>query len=307
MVTGTDIIVFLSENFPTVLTTVGAVTGGLFTAIFLRHNTSVEEFEKIKAGKFKEVADELLAAGKMTYTEYYKANNFLNVAKKADIYYSKMPHDSIVHTYNFDWFVRFYESVGNVSDEEMQDLWAKILAGEVDDSASFSLRTIDILRNMSKKDAELFALVCSHSFADGNDRVFLPNSKRYLEKCKIQYIDIMRLNEHGLMFNDATISLNIEISKDPIIFLENNELIMTIALADESDKIANLSQYPFTESGRELATLVEKHPSDEDFIEYGKCLAEDKRHNIAVYKAIRWDGDYVEHEDRNLILEENSK
>ena len=134
---GTEIIAFLTTNFPTVMTAVGAVTGSLFTAIFLRHNTSVKEFEKIKAGQFKEVADELLAAGKMTYTEYYKANNFLNIAKKADEYYSEMPHEDLIHTYNFDWFVRFYEAVGNVSDKEMQDLWAKILAEEVADTILF--------------------------------------------------------------------------------------------------------------------------------------------------------------------------
>ena len=86
---GTEIINFLSSNFSTVMTTVGAVTGSLFTAIFLRHNTAVSEFEKIKSEQFKEVADELLESGKMTFTEYYKANNFLQVAKKADEYCSK--------------------------------------------------------------------------------------------------------------------------------------------------------------------------------------------------------------------------
>ena len=70
----TEIIAFLSNGLEN--SAVGAIAGGLFTAIFLRHNTKTEEFEKIKAGQFKEVADDLLASGKMTYTEYYKANNF---------------------------------------------------------------------------------------------------------------------------------------------------------------------------------------------------------------------------------------
>ena len=83
---GTEIIIFLANNLQSVASVVGPVAGALFTAIFLRHNTKANEFEKIKAGQFEEVANDLLASGKMTYTEYYKANNFLKVAKKADEY-----------------------------------------------------------------------------------------------------------------------------------------------------------------------------------------------------------------------------
>lgn len=49
----TDIITFLTNNFPTVMSTVSAITGSLFTAIFLRHNTSAKEFEKIKSRTVK--------------------------------------------------------------------------------------------------------------------------------------------------------------------------------------------------------------------------------------------------------------
>lgn len=94
--TGTELISFLSSNFPAITSAVSAITGSLFTAVFLRHNTSLQEFEKVKAGQFKELADTLLEEGKMTYTEYYKANNFLKVAQKADEYYSQMEHDTPV-------------------------------------------------------------------------------------------------------------------------------------------------------------------------------------------------------------------
>ena len=60
---GTEIITFLENNAPLIKSAVSAVTGSLLTAIFLRHNTAAEEFEKIKAGHFKEVADDLLATG----------------------------------------------------------------------------------------------------------------------------------------------------------------------------------------------------------------------------------------------------
>lgn len=80
--TGTEIMAFLANNMEPVASVVGPVAGAIFTAIFLRNNTATKEFEKVKAGKLQEVADDLLESGRMTYTEYYKAKNFLQVAKK---------------------------------------------------------------------------------------------------------------------------------------------------------------------------------------------------------------------------------
>ena len=75
--TGMEIITLLSNNLSTVMSPVSLVVGGLITSIFLKHDTSVAEFEKIKAGQFKEVINKLLESGQMTYVEYYKSNNFL--------------------------------------------------------------------------------------------------------------------------------------------------------------------------------------------------------------------------------------
>lgn len=77
-----EIIELLKESVGGITTAVGAMAGSLITAIFLRNNTSIKQFEKIKAGRFNEVTEELLAFGKMTYTEFYKSKNFLNIARK---------------------------------------------------------------------------------------------------------------------------------------------------------------------------------------------------------------------------------
>ena len=31
----------------------------------------------------------------------------------------------------FDWIMRFFDAVGNISNEELQRLWGKVLAGEM--------------------------------------------------------------------------------------------------------------------------------------------------------------------------------
>ena len=303
---GTEIIAFLSSGLKTMSSAVGPVAGALFTAIFLRHNTKTDEFEKIKAGKFKEVADDLLASGKMTYTEYYKASNFLTVAQKADQYYQEQPRSDEQGTYDFDWFVRFFEAAGNVSDDTMQNLWAKILAGEIAQPSTFSLKTIDVVRNLSKKDAELFIKICSHSFVPSGTNCFLPNEDEYLETVGITYADIMKLSEIGLMFNDGLISLSMSISSEPRILVNSHSLIMVMASSSGKPEEANIRQYPFTEVGNEVSTLISKSASDEDFLKYGEILSHNKSYKISVHKVIEWVGTSVRYEKQDLIQKDIS-
>ena len=59
-----------------------------------------------------------------------------------------------------DWIVNFFDKCRIVSDEQMQDVWARILAGEANNPGTFSRKTINILADMDKADAELFATLC---------------------------------------------------------------------------------------------------------------------------------------------------
>ena len=64
------------------------------------------------------------------------------------------------HEPDHDWTARFFNEVQDVSSEEMQVLWARILAGEVERPGNTSIQTLSILRNMARRDAELFVKFC---------------------------------------------------------------------------------------------------------------------------------------------------
>ena len=51
----------------------------------------------------------------------------------------------------------------------MRVLWGKILAGEVRKPNSFSLRTLETLRNMSTDDAKLFSKLCGFNCRIGGE------------------------------------------------------------------------------------------------------------------------------------------
>ena len=71
------------------------------------------------------------------------------------------------HDPNPDWTARFFDCVQDVSSEDLRKIWAKILAGEVEGPGRTSLRTLDTLRNMTKRDAEMFSDICPFIIGDG--------------------------------------------------------------------------------------------------------------------------------------------
>lgn len=55
-----------------------------------------------------------------------------------------------------DWATRFFEECQDIGDEDMQKIWAKILAGEVARPKSFSPKTLSVVRDLTRSDAKLF-------------------------------------------------------------------------------------------------------------------------------------------------------
>lgn len=254
---------------------VGPIVGAIFVAIFLRKNTKDAEFEKLKAGKFREVADRLLASGYMTYTEFYKAANFLHVAELADQVFKQDYQNKADENqkYDFDWYMRFYDIVGNISDEEMQALWARILAGEIHREGTYSLQLLDILKNFTQKQAELYNRVCSHCFISG-DNVYIPNDNEYLQFANITYQDILDLDALGLINSSGTTSLSVKVQPDRPALFGNDMLRMVIEYNGQGNATQEFSflQFPFISAGRELITLIGKHGSEKDFLYFVKLL-----------------------------------
>ncbi len=62
---------------------------------------------------------------------------------------------------NDDWIAGFFDKSKLISDEQMQSLWAHILAGEANAPGRFSKRTISVVANLDKTEAEMFTKFCS--------------------------------------------------------------------------------------------------------------------------------------------------
>ena len=100
------------------------------------------------------------------------------------------------HEPDADWTARFFNEVQDVSSEDMQKIWARILAGEVESPGRTTLRTLDTLRNMTKRDAEIFRDICD--FVVGGELVFY--DRKYMQDYNaLRYDNLLHIQECGLI------------------------------------------------------------------------------------------------------------
>lgn len=197
-----------------------------------------------------------------------------------------------------DWTARFFRIAEDITTEQMQALWGKVLAGEVKRPGSFSLRTLDILKNISQKEAETFVRVARIAFFSGG-KVFLPNPDRekFLgDHFGIGFLDLLLLREIGLLAPS-----DLEFSLSPV--EEDAQAVFscgsTCVLVDRS---AGTPKQPvnavvFTESGRQLIQLAERVPADPQYIE--KFASSFQRPGVVVRcgRIVHWQGDGFRYAD----------
>lgn len=143
---------------------------------------------------------------------------------------------------NPDWSARFFDYVKNCSDDDVKQIWSRILAGEIQTLGSYSYRTLDALRSISKVEAELLVIYADRVIMDGVMSKSLP------------VFDITRMADAGFIGEtELTRTLSFGNSANQIIYTNEDFLILANKASLEETKYAF---YPLTQVGRELYPLV---------------------------------------------------
>lgn len=195
-----------------------------------------------------------------------KQQNMESIIQKALAYCSE---SEITDKADQDWFSRFTSLAEEVSNKTMQELWAKILAGEITQPGTFSLKALKIFRNMSINDAKLLAKACSLAVKDQGKKNIRIISGSYIQPGLFNFFDKNReqnlnLSHHGLSYADL-----LALSENNLLFIQETE---SSSLAKEEQlhflyngsplnltaKNANtvIRFYKFTPVGSELASLI---------------------------------------------------
>lgn len=224
----------------------------------------VEKAKIIKKAEGEEKALEILGRAEKRFAleQYTKQINLENIVVKTK---EKLEGQKVSdEPVDKDWSFRFMNIAQDVSREDMQDLLSKILAEEIKKPSTFSLRTLDFVKNLSKDDLILFRKFALMS--DKNGYIHVTDNNMNDGFSLIRYGEIMEIIEIGLVQPSMnTVYKFGDVKKDKLFpLILNNTLYKFKYSKDINDlrlPILNLSLV-----GSEIVNLFEFESSDEEFL-----------------------------------------
>lgn len=261
----------------------------------------------------KQKDNQIIQNQTFTLDEVLKLKNFISTVNYAKEELIKTDECEGTETdIDFDWLIRFFDAVGHVSNKELQKLWGKVLAGEINHPGSCSLRTLDIIHNMSQSEAETFNKLCKYVMQSGNSFFIFNNgfnrkdemnqeSYCFISQAGLNYTEHIRpMLECNLIAADNDLVMDF---KEDTVYIANNAKLICIIVSDESkERDIILDTYFLTTSGKELYSIIESMSDFEPDTDYALlCFKELKeRHselNISAHKILGHD----EYAEENLL------
>ena len=224
-----------------------------------------------------ENADDLAkrAEYRLGYQEIRKQVNIESVMEKSYLLLENQVQE-VDCEMDEDWINRFFNSIEDISNEKMQEIWAKVLAGEILKPRTFSLRTLSLLKNLTHKEIMLFNKIANYILSCPSDiynkytDYFLPIDALYdndwFTKTGIVYSDMLVLSDAGLLNCGAGISITFEVKKSGQEYIYGHGAKIQLKNNTTSNIIVNGISYFLTESGKELMRII--NPSCDDYYSY---------------------------------------
>ena len=180
---------------------------------------------------------------------------------------------------NHDWTARFFGDVQDVSSQDMQLLWGRVLAGEVRAPSTTSMRTLRILKDLDVPTAQLFSLLCSLAvFVKRSDGTILDArvpalggdaAQNSLLKYGLGFDALNRLNEHGLIIADYDSSASYwtvgqsQAGSDEELLHQGVSWDLDIQTEGLKEVPVKLHGVALTVAGRELSRVVQHEETQE--------------------------------------------
>jgi len=200
------------------------------------------------------------AASRIGYLEIRRQQIIESIISKAK---NQLPETVSKRPVDEDWIFQFFEIAKDVSNQDMQELWARILAGEVGEPGSFSPRTLHLVRLLKPDDANLFSKLCDYVSDE-----YIVLRHRIIDDYFIEHMfphsDLFHLQSLGLVTADPDILLDLPADIEGYkmsygsrsVYFEKRTL----------DQPHSFHAYLLTEMGEELYKLTEPEP-DYDYLD----------------------------------------
>ncbi len=158
-----------------------------------------------------------------------------------------------------DWFDKFREDAGLVSDEVIQDLYARVLADEAQTPGEVPLRVLGVMRYLDRETAEAFANVTLCGF---EGKVAACGTKgRLHEHLGINLEMMSELEAAGLLTVGAMTYSTFSTATARVIRLFWHEKVVYLRRKSGEEFKLEYSTYGFTAAGRQIAKAVRPSPN----------------------------------------------
>jgi hypothetical protein len=171
---------------------------------------------------------------------------------------SQQPSDRDVEA---DWLYRWRDYAGDVSSEQLQSLWGRLLAGEVKSPGSYSYRTLEFVRNLSGDEARRIERLSRFVITDFIAR----NQKQILAEEGVTFGELLYMQDLGVISGVESIGLSLTLrSNDQQRFIKplcshGRVLVVT---HDDPKKEFQVQAYTITTIGRQVLRLGQFAPQE---------------------------------------------
>lgn len=220
----------------------------------------------IKARSDIEITDlQRRAANRWMAEEAHRQKNMEDITDKA---LPQLDGSARPESMDNDWIANFFDKCRIVSDDEMQGLWSRVLAGEANAPGSYSKRTVNFLSDLDKADAESFTRLCGFGWQIGNlvPLVFDVQAEIY-NRYGISFSTLSHLESIGLaQFGGVTGFIRQKLPKKFSVWYYGRTLVLELPQGADKLKVGKVR---LTRIGQELAPICGSKPVD-GFWEYVK-------------------------------------
>ncbi len=251
----------LSKPATVLIEKISEAVGGLFKPFQIVRVAKAEaEAERIREKSNIEVTDlDRRAMYRFLKEEAKKQLNIEDITWKA---LPLLKEKSSPQNVEDDWITNFFDKCRIVSDEDMQQLWSRVLAGEANTPGGFSKQTVNLLADLDRVDAELFMLLCGFGWIieDFAPLVFDIHNEIY-NRHKINFTTLGHLEHLGFIQLESLDNFTrINLPKKVTVLYYERPVELT--LPENSDNDLNLGHVLMTRAGLELARVCGAKPVD---------------------------------------------
>ncbi|WP_335915355.1 DUF2806 domain-containing protein [Shewanella algae] len=261
---------------------VSNAVGVLYEPRRIRKKAEAEaEAEKIKALAGIELSEiQQRGIERLVHQEARKQENIENITAKAA---AELPPNAKTEELEEDWIAHFFDRCDKVSNEQMQSLWSRLLAGEATNPGTYSKRTIDFIATMDKSDADLFTNFCQFIWMirGATPLIFDPQADVYTSQ-GINFSTLKHLDSIGLIsFESVSGYSKLRLPKQALLFYYG---LPTVAeFPKDQDNQMNVGHVLLTQAGRELVNICGSQ-RNQMFYEY--AISELSKQNIILSSAL---------------------